>query len=368
MQSAQSTDQSEDVIPRSAAERVARPIIGNSWSLRQALKQVEIVAPTDATVLVLGETGTGKELIARAIHDASPRRHRPFIKMNCAAIPSSLLESELFGHERGAFTGAVAQRIGRFELADGGTLFLDEVGEIPLELQPKLLRVLQEREFERIGGTRTLRVDVRVVAATNRDLHAMVGTQRFRDDLYYRLNVFPIAIPPLRERPEDIEALVHHFVHQFARRMNRDIDLIPTETLDALRRHPWPGNVRELENVIQRAVILSTGARLTLPPISIEPGPQSHLIEPGPQSHLKEPETLKGVERAHIARVLEETNWVIGGPRGAAARLGLKRTTLHSLLNRLGLSRPRDAGGAGFDARRSCYRPERMHNENWAVG
>jgi formate hydrogenlyase transcriptional activator len=368
MQSAQSLDHSEDALPRIAAERVARPIIGNSFSLRQALKQVEIVAPTDATVLVLGETGTGKELIARAIHDASPRRHRPFIKMNCAAIPSSLLESELFGHERGAFTGAVAQRIGRFELADGGTLFLDEVGEIPLELQPKLLRVLQEREFERIGGTRTLRVDVRVVAATNRDLHGMVGTQRFRDDLYYRLNVFPIAIPPLRERPEDIEALVHHFVHHFARSMNRDIDLIPDETLDALRRHPWPGNVRELENVIQRAVILSTGARLTLPPLPIEPGPQAHLIAPGPQSHLKEPETLKGVERAHIARVLEEANWVIGGPRGAAARLGLKRTTLHSLLKRLGLSRPPDASGAELDARGSCYLPERMHEENWAVG
>jgi len=359
MQAAQSSDHSEHSIPRIAAERVARPIIGNSWSLRQALKQVEIVAPTDATVLVLGETGTGKELIARAIHDASPRRHRPFIKMNCAAIPSSLLESELFGHERGAFTGAVAQRIGRFELADGGTLFLDEVGEIPLELQPKLLRVLQERELERLGGTRTLRFDVRVVAATNRDLRGMVGTQRFRDDLYYRLNVFPIAIPPLRKRPEDIEALVHHFVHQFARRMNRDIDLIPNETLDALRRHPWPGNVRELENVIQRAVILSTGARLTLPPIS---------IEPGPQSHLKEPETLKGKERACIARALQEANWVIGGPRGAAARLGLKRTTLVSLLKRLGLSRPRDAGGAELDARRSGYWPERMHDENWAVG
>jgi formate hydrogenlyase transcriptional activator len=359
MQSAQSSDHSEDSIPRSAAERVARPIIGNSWSLRQALKQVEIVAPTDATVLVLGETGTGKELIARAIHDASPRRRRPFIKMNCAAIPSSLLESELFGHERGAFTGAVAQRIGRFELADGGTLFLDEVGEIPLELQPKLLRVLQERELERLGGTRTLRFDVRVVAATNRDLRGMVGTQRFRDDLYYRLNVFPIAIPPLRERPEDIEALVHHFVHQFARRMNRDIDLIPDETLDALRRHPWPGNVRELENVIQRAVILSTGARLTLPPIP---------IKPGPQSHLEEPETLKDKERACIARVLQEANWVIGGPRGAAARLGLKRTTLHSLLKRLGLSRPRDAGGAELDEGRSCYRPERMQDENWAVG
>jgi formate hydrogenlyase transcriptional activator len=359
MQSAQSSNRSEDSILRIAAERVARPIIGNSGSLRQALKQVEIVAPTDATVLVLGETGTGKELVARAIHDASSRRQRPFIKINCAAIPASLLESELFGHERGAFTGAVAQRIGRFELGDGGTVFLDEVGEIPLELQPKLLRVLQEREFERIGGTRTLKADVRVVAATNRDLRGMVGTQRFRDDLYYRLNVFPIAIPPLRERPEDIEALVVYFVDQFARRMNRHIDVIPNEALDALRRHPWPGNVRELENVIQRAVILSTGGRLTLPPI---------LVEPAPQSLPKEPDTLKSIERAFIARVLEETNWVIGGPRGAAARLGLKRTTLHSLLKRLGLSRPRDAGGADLDARGSYYRPGQVRGENWAAG
>jgi formate hydrogenlyase transcriptional activator len=359
MQSAQSSDHSEDDIPRIAAKRAARPIIGNSRSLRQALKQVEIVAPTDASVLVLGETGTGKELIARAIHDASPRRQRPFIKMNCAAIPSTLLESELFGHERGAFTGAVAQRIGRFELADGGTLFLDEVGEIPLELQPKLLRVLQEREFERIGGARTLRVDVRVIAATNRDLLGMVGTQRFRDDLYYRLHVFPIAIPPLRERPEDIEVLVAYFVDQFALRMNRHIDVIPDETLDALRRHPWPGNVRELENVIQRAVILSTSGRLTLPPI---------LVEPAPQSHSKEPDSLKGIERAFIARVLEETNWVIGGPRGAAVRLGLKRTTLHSLMKRLSLSRPRDVAGAEFDAPRTYHRPGRMYDENWAVG
>jgi formate hydrogenlyase transcriptional activator len=359
MQSAQSLDRSEDSIPRIAPERVARPIIGNSGSLRQALKQVEIVAPTDATVLVLGETGTGKELVARAIHDASPRRQRPFIKINCAAIPSSLLESELFGHERGAFTGAVAQRIGRFELADGGTLFLDEVGEIPLELQPKLLRVLQEHEFERLGGTRTLKVDVRVVAATNRDLRGMVGTQRFRDDLYYRLNVFPIALPPLRERPEDIEALVGHFVDHFARRMNRHFDVIPSESLDALRRHPWPGNVRELENVIQRAVILSTGARLTLPPCR---------VEPAPQSPPKEPETLKGVERAFIARVVEEANWVIGGPRGAAARLGLKRTTLLSLMKRLGLSRPRDAGGAEFDSLRSYHRPGQVYDENWAAG
>jgi formate hydrogenlyase transcriptional activator len=338
MYSARSLNHSEDPIPRIEAERVAtRPIIGQSSNLRQVLQQVEIVAPTDATVLVLGETGTGKELVARAIHDVSDRSRRPFVKLNCAAIPSTLLESELFGHERGAFTGAVAQRIGRFELADGGTLFLDEVGEIPLEVQPKLLRVLQEHEFERLGGTRTLKVDVRIIAATNRDLRGMVRARRFRDDLYYRLNVFPIAIPPLRERPDDIEALVGHFVDQFAVRMNRQIDVIPRETLDALRRYQWPGNVRELENVIQRAVILSTGPRLTLPPMR---------VEPVPQRPSKAVETLEGVERAFIARVLDETNWVIGGPRGAAARLGTKRTTLHSMLKRLGLSRPR-ADGSG---------------------
>src|SRR5438094_1353239 len=234
-----------------------RKIVGDSAPLRQVLDQVEIVAPTDATVLLLGETGTGKELVARAIHDASGRRHGPFIKVNCAAIPSGLLESELFGHERGAFTDAIAQRIGRFELGDGGTLFLDEVGEIPLELQPKLLRVLQEHEFERLGGTRTINVDVRLIAATNRDLAGMVEGRCFRDDLYYRLNVFPIAIPPLRERPEDIDALVNHFVGQFARRLDRRIDVIPSETREALRHHPWPGNVRELENVIHSAVILS---------------------------------------------------------------------------------------------------------------
>jgi formate hydrogenlyase transcriptional activator len=334
-------------IARIAAEHGARPIIGNSRSLRQALHQVEIVAPTDATVLVLGETGTGKELIARAIHDASPRRRRPFIKMNCAAIPSSLLESELFGHERGAFTGAVAQRIGRFELADGGTLFLDEVGEIPLELQPKLLRVLQEQEFERLGGTRTLRVDVRVVAATNRDLHGMVGTQRFRDDLYYRLNVFPIAIPPLRERPEDIEALVHHFVARFARRMQRRIETIPDDTLAALRRHPWPGNVRELENLIQRAVILSTGVELRVPPAALE-APRSRIAN-------DDSDTLGGLERAHVMRVLEETNWIMSGSRGAAARLGLKRTTLQSRLKRLGLAPSRRCAGQQTD-HRECVR------------
>jgi formate hydrogenlyase transcriptional activator len=359
MYSARSSNHSEDLIPRIETERVAtRPIIGDSRSLRQVLQQVGIVAPTDAAVLVLGETGTGKELVARAIHDASGRSRRPFIKLNCAAIPSTLLESELFGHERGAFTGAVAQRIGRFELADGGTLFLDEVGEIPLELQPKLLRVLQEHEFERVGGTRTLKVDVRVIAATNRDLRGMVEAQRFRDDLYYRLNVFPIAIPPLRERPDDIEALVEHFVEHFARRMNRHIDVIPPETLDALRRHPWPGNVRELENVIQRAVILSTGARLTLPPIA---------VEPVSQSSTKEAKTLEGVQRAFIARVLDEANWVIAGPHGAAARLGIKRTTLHSMLKRLGLSRPGAGGSPEFDGRRHWRGPGQMPDESRAA-
>jgi formate hydrogenlyase transcriptional activator len=309
-------------------------IVGESRSLRHALEQVEIVAPTDATVLVLGETGTGKELIARAIHERSSRRDRPFVKINCAAIPSGLLESELFGHERGAFTSAVTQKIGRFEVANGGTLFLDEVGEIPLELQPKLLRVLQEQEFERLGGARTIKVDVRLVAATNRDLAEMVEAQRFRDDLYYRLNVFPVTVPPLRERPEDIEALVRHFVGRFARRMNRRIEVIPTETLDALRRHPWPGNVRELENLIQRAVILSPGRQLVVPPGQLE--------QPCFRPAHNGSGTLEGIKRAHIMRVLEETNWMLGGPRGAAARLGLKRTTLQSLLKRLRIAPPLD--------------------------
>jgi formate hydrogenlyase transcriptional activator len=314
----------------------ARKIVGDSAALRQVLDQLEIVAPTDATVLLLGETGTGKELVARAIHDASGRSHRPFIKVNCAALPSGLLESELFGHERGAFTGAFAQKIGRFELADGGTLFLDEVGEIPLELQPKLLRVLQEHEFERLGATRTINVDVRLITATNRDLPGMVEAGDFRDDLYYRLNVFPIALPPLRERPDDIDALVDHFVGQFAHRMNRQIDVIALETREVLRNHSWPGNVRELENIIQRAVILSQEGRLTLPPLRVEP--------PARSAH-DEPETLEGIQRAAIARVLGETNGVIGGPRGAAARLGLKRTTLQSMIKRLGLSLPREAAG-----------------------
>jgi len=311
-------------------------IIGESLALRDVLEQVDIVAPTDATVLVLGETGTGKELIARAIHDRSSRRERPFVKVNCASVPSGLLESELFGHERGAFTGAVAQKIGRFELADGGTLFLDEVGDLPVELQPKLLRVLQEQEFERLGGTRTIGVDVRVIAATNRDLTEMVESGSFREDLYYRLKVFPIAMPALRDRPEDIELLAGHFMRRFAGRWNKRIDLIPPDTLEAFRRHRWPGNVRELENLIQRAVIMSRGPVLTVP--------EGDLAAPRLRTSEGPPQTLEGIKRAHIVRVLEDTNWMVGGPRGAAVRLGLKRTTLQSLLKRLGIEPPAETG------------------------
>src|SRR5437867_3570872 len=315
------------------AEHPFGEIVGESRPLRDVLQQVETVAPTDATVLVLGETGTGKELIARAIHDRSGRRERTFVKINCAAIPSGLLESELFGHERGAFTGAIAQKIGRFEVAHGGTLFLDEVGEIPLELQPKLLRVLQEQEFERLGGTRTIKVDVRLVAATNRDLARLVEAQRFRDDLYYRLNVFPIHVPPLRERPEDIPALVRFFVGRLARPMNRHVEVIPSETLEAFRRYAWPGNVRELANLIERAMILSKGRTLDVP--------LAELKQRRPRvDHEDGASTLEDVERTHIRRVLGETNWMLGGPRGAAARLGMKRTTLQSLMRRLGITRP----------------------------
>ena len=318
------------------AEHPFAEIVGESRLLRDALQQVEIVAPSDATVLVLGETGTGKELIARAIHDRSGRRERTFVKINCAAIPSGLLESELFGHERGAFTGAIAQRIGRFEVAHGGTLFLDEVGELPLELQPKLLRVLQEQEFERVGGTRTIKVDIRVVAATNRDLARLVEERRFRADLYYRLNVFPIHVPPLRERPEDVPALARFFVQRLARPMNRHVEVIATETLDVLRRYAWPGNVRELANLIERAMILSKGRTLEVP--------LAELRWRRPRADRADgPPTLEAVERTHILRVLGETNWTLGGPRGAAARLGMKRTTLQSLMRRLGITRPRAA-------------------------
>jgi formate hydrogenlyase transcriptional activator len=305
-------------------------VIGESAALKRALSQVETVAPTDSTVLVLGETGTGKEMIARAIHDLSRRRDGTFVKINCAAIPTGLLESELFGHEKGAFTGAIAQKIGRFELAHHGTLFLDEVGDIPLELQPKLLRVLQEKEFERLGGTRTIRVDVRLVAATNRNLGQMVEEGLFRRDLYYRLNVFPILIPPLRERNEDVPLLVRYFVQKYARRMDRHIETISADEMDALTHYHWPGNVRELENLIERAVILSPGPELRVPIAELEPRSET-------PSNL----SLQAAEREHIVRTLRETKGVVGGPRGAAARLGLKRTTLQSKMRKLGIA-PRD--------------------------
>jgi len=303
-------------------------IIGDSPALKRVLHQVETVAPTDSAVLVGGETGTGKELIARAIHDLSRRRERTFVKINCAAIPTGLLESELFGHERGAFTGAIAQRIGRFELADGGTIFLDEVGDIPLELQPKLLRVLQEQEFERLGSTRTKRVDVRVVAATNRNLEEMVAASSFRNDLYYRLDVFPITLPPLRERPEDIPHLVRYFAQKFARRMKKRIDTIPGDAMAALCRYAWPGNVRELENAIERAVILTSGPALCV--VVSEFHARAVPASGG---------TLEATEREAIVRRLRESNWVLGGPHGAAARLGLKRTTLQSRMRKLGIHR-----------------------------
>ena len=317
-------------------------ILGESVALRQALEQVEKVAPTDSTVLIYGETGTGKELIARAIHEGSARHSSAFVKLNCAAIPTGLLESELFGHEKGAFTGAIAQRIGRFELANGGTIFLDEVGEIPLELQPKLLRVLQEREFERLGSTRTLRTDARLIAATNRDLAAMVEQQRFRSDLFYRLNVFPVYVPPLRERSEDIPLLVRHFAQEFSQRMNKRIDTIPSETLQTLSRYHWPGNVRELQNVIERAVILSTGSVLKVPLSELK-----QLTANGNGS-LSGQDTLEEAERKHILRVLGDARWVLGGPRGAAARLGLKRSTLQYRMRKLGLSRARRAATEAF--------------------
>jgi formate hydrogenlyase transcriptional activator len=304
-------------------------IIGECASLRAVLKQVETVAPTNSTVLITGETGTGKELIARAIHNLSPRRERTFVKVNCAAIPTGLLESELFGHERGAFTGAIAQRIGRFELANGGTIFLDEIGDIPLELQPKLLRVLQEQEFERLGSTHTTRVNVRMVAATNRNLAEMVAARTFRSDLYYRLRVFPILMPPLRERQGDIPSLVRYFVEKHARRMNRKVETIPAETLEQLVHYPWPGNIRELENLIERAVIVSPGPVLRVPLGELRSSTET----------VGESQTLRAAEREHILKALETTKWVLAGPRGAAARLGMKRTTLQSKMRKLGIEK-----------------------------
>ena len=304
-------------------------IIGDSPKLQDALRQVEIVAPTDSTVLILGETGTGKELVARRIHNLSGRRHHALVKVNCAAIPLDLLESELFGHERGAFTGAVAQRIGRFEAADKGTLFLDEVGDIPQELQPKLLRVLQEQEFERLGSTHTIRANVRLIAATHRNLAQMVAEETFRRDLYYRLNVFPINVPALRERREDIPLLVRHFVDKFAQRMNKRIETIPSEVMGALVQHSWAGNIRELQNFIERAVILSRGQVLE--------APQSELMTLRHEA-ATEPVTLQEAERAHILRILRETDGVVSS---AAARLGVPRTTLHYKMRRLGIGTPR---------------------------
>jgi formate hydrogenlyase transcriptional activator len=304
-------------------------LIGCSTGLRRVWESLELVAPTDTAVLIHGETGTGKELIARAIHDESRRRSGPFITLNCAAIPSGLIESELFGHERGAFTGAWAQTTGRFQMAHQGTLFLDEIGDLPLDLQPKLLRVLQEQEFERLGSARTIRVDVRVVAATNQDLGQMVADRQFRADLFYRLNVFPIEVPALRERSEDIPRLAWHFVNKLARRMNRHIDNIPSEVIDALRRHSWPGNVRELQNSIERAMILSTGPDLRLPPAELR-----HVACSNTPSDAV---TLADAERDHILRVLCEVGWVIGGRSGAAARLGVPRTTLLYRMRKLGI-------------------------------
>jgi formate hydrogenlyase transcriptional activator len=306
-------------------------LIGSSEAIQRVKEQVRTVAATDSTVLLEGETGTGKELVSRAVHTLSQRRHRTLIKFNCAAIPHGLIESELFGHERGAFTGAVARKLGRFELADHGTLFLDEVGEIPLQLQVKLLRVLQEQEFERLGGTQTQRVNVRLVAATNRNLAEMVSGQEFRSDLYFRLNVFPITLPPLRERTEDIPLLAEHFLEEYSRRMDKRIDTIPESTMQSLRRHPWPGNVRELQNFIERAVILTTGSILHAPLEDLKFSPDTQ-----PEAVV----TLRQAESSHILKTLRETNWVLGGPHGAAIRLGLKRTTLVSKMRKLGLTRP----------------------------
>ena len=310
-------------------------IVGRSPSLRSLLQEIETVAPTDSTVLIYGETGTGKELIARAIHNLSARGKGSFVKLNCAAIPTGLLESEMFGHEKGAFTGAVAQRIGRFELANHGTVFLDEIGEIPLELQPKLLRVLQEREFERLGSSRTLRTDARLIAATNRDLGVMVEEQKFRADLFYRLNVFPVHVPPLRERQDDIPLLVRHFVQQFARRMSKAVDTIPTETMNVLIRYHWPGNIRELQNLVERAVILSPGPILKVPLNDLQ-------AQPVPAA-TRRIETLEEAERRHILEALDASDWVISGPNGAASSLGLKRSTLQARMEKLGIRRARAA-------------------------
>jgi formate hydrogenlyase transcriptional activator len=318
----------KDLGPDDAVEGM----VGRSAALRQVIEQLRMVAPTDASVLICGETGTGKELIARAVHNLSGRHAHPFVKCNCAAIPTGLLEAELFGHEKGAFTSAVGQRIGRFELANRGTIFLDEIGEAPLELQPKLLRVLQEREFERLGSSRTLHTDARLVAATNVDLPDMVEAKRFRADLYYRLNVFPIRVPPLRERPDDIPLLVRYFARDCAQRMNRRISWVPAAAMDALAGYSWPGNIRELQNLIERAVILSPGEVLHVP--------VSEIDEDIPSTRCGSRETLEEAERTHILAILKEARWVLSGPRGAALRLGINRSTLQFRMKKLGIERP----------------------------
>jgi formate hydrogenlyase transcriptional activator len=320
-------------------------IVGRSNALRTVLHEIKTVAPIDSTVLIYGETGTGKELIARAIHELSHRRTNAFVKLNCAAIPTGLLESELFGHEKGAFTGAIAQRLGRFEIANHGTAFLDEIGEIPLELQPKLLRVLQEREFERLGSTRTLHTDARLIAATHRNLAAMVEEQRFRSDLFYRLNVFPVRLPPLRERREDIPLLVWYFVRQFATRMKRNYESVSSETMTALCEYDWPGNIRELQNLIERAVILFPGPVLRVP---LRDLPRRTITVP----HSGQHQTLEEAERAHILRTVKDTKWVLGGPNGAAARLAINRSTLQFRMKKLGIVRPgREENDAGTASR-----------------
>jgi formate hydrogenlyase transcriptional activator len=317
-------------------------IVGGSAGIRVVCKQIQVVAPTGSTVLILGETGTGKERFAHAIHNLSPRRERPIIKVNCAAIPAGLIESELFGHERGAFTGAIGRRVGRFEMANGGTLFLDEVGDIPLELQPKLLRVLQEQEFERVGSAQTTRVNVRIVAATSRDLPRMVATREFRADLYYRLNVFPLRMPALRDRLEDIPLLVRHFVQFYSEKTAKRVTDVPMETMEALLRYPWPGNVRELQNVIERGVILSPGSALQLSLDELQPPAQTTGTIGA--AKYNDAATLKDVEREHIIKALAATKGVIGGPKGAGARLGLARTTLIAKMQKLGITRSQTPG------------------------
>jgi len=328
-------------------------IIGATGALREVLDLVRTVAATDSTVLIVGETGTGKELIARAIHKHSTRRDHRFVTLNCAAIPLGLLESELFGHERGAFTGAVARKVGRFEAADRGTLFLDEVGDIPPELQPKLLRVLQEGEFERLGSTQTQRANVRLVAATNKDLAKLIARNQFRSDLYYRLNVFPIVVPPLRDRNEDIPLLVMHFVRTYSERTHKQIEFIPAEVMEALVGHSWPGNIRELQNFIERSVILTNGNTLRPPLGGLRQNVEIDSLKPT---------TLKDAERHHICKTLEQADWVIGGPRGAALRLGLKRSTLYARMQRLGISRATLIAENTI----SSVRPQlRGHGEAW---